>query len=142
MDIKEYIGASRRDFICTLSGMLSAVLLTSPKRLLAKKPQIKNLIDNLELELLKKARPRWNPSITLSSSSRSTRLFREKGGQTQPLCTMNQVGKTMWEACNGKNTPREISKLVHQQYWVSSHQAYVDCLAFLTQLKTVGVIQL
>ncbi|MCK4787934.1 MAG: PqqD family protein, partial [Desulfobacteraceae bacterium] len=74
--------------------------------------------------------------------SRSTRLFREKGGQTQPLCTVNYTGKTISEACDGRNSLRDISRLVQQTYEISSHQAYVDCLTFLVQLKNIGAIQL
>ena len=142
MDTKESIVPSRRGIICTLSGLLSGLLLASPTRLQAKKTQVKNLVGILEMELLEESKPTRHPSISWNIYGDRTRLYRESKGKTRPMCTMNQVGKTMWEACNGKNTPREISKLVHQQYWVSSHQAYVDCLAFLTQLKTVGVIQL
>jgi hypothetical protein len=133
MDIKEYIGASRRDFICTLSGMLSAVLLASPKRLLAKKPQIKNIVNNLELELLERARPQKDPSVTAREYRDATRLFRESDGQAQLICTVNHTGKTIWEACDGRNSLRDISRLVQQTYEISSHQAYVDCLTFLVQ---------
>lgn len=142
MDTKENIAASRRGFICTMSGLLSGLLLASPTRLQAKKTQVKNLVGSLEMELLQESKPARHPSISWNTYGDRTRLHRESKGRARPMCSMNQAGKTIWEACNGKNTPRDISKLVHRRYRVSSHQAYVDCLAFLARLKTLGAIQL
>jgi len=142
MDTKKDIVAGRRGFICILSGLLSGLLLASPTRLQAKKTQVKNLVGSLEMELLEKSKPTRHPSISWNTYGDRTGLYRESKGKTRAICTMNQVGKTIWEACNGKNALRDISRRVHQQYRVSSHQAYADCLTFLAQLKTVGAIQL
>lgn len=142
MDKKEEVLASRRGFICALSGLFSALLLASPKRLFAKKAQVKRLLSGFEMELLEQSKPCKQPSITWTTHGNRTRLYRKNSEKNRSMCTMNQVGKTIWEACNGKNSPRDISIMLHKKYLVSSHQAYVDCLAFLARLKTVGAIQL
>jgi len=142
MDTKENIQIGRRGFIYTLSGLLCGLLLASPARLMAAKTRIKNLLSNLEIEILEKSRPTRHPSITSHSYGDKTTLYRGGYGKARPIGTMNQVGRTIWEGCNGKNTPQDLSKLVHQKYLVSPHQAHVDCLAFLGVLKTKGAIEL
>ena len=142
MDKKEGVLASRRGFIYTLSGLFSALLLASPKRLFAKKAQVKHLLGSLDMELLEKSMPSKKPSITWTTYGNRTRLYGKNNEKDRPICTMNQTGKTIWEACNGKNKPRDISKMLHEKYLVSLNQAYVDCLAFLARLKTLGAIQL
>ena len=141
MDKEESLKASRRGFIRTLSGMVSVAILASPKRLLAKKPQIKHIVNNLELEVLEKTRPQRDPSVITREHGGATRLLRESEGKVQPICTVNHTGQTIWEACNGENNPRAISRLVRQTYQVSSRQAHVDCLAFLVRLKRIGAVK-
>jgi hypothetical protein len=142
MDTKEKISTCRRGFIGTFSGLLSAVLLASPKRLFARKREIKHLIGNLEIDLLEKSRPTKNPSITWDTHGGTTRLSRESKGKSQRICTINHTGKAIWDSCNGENSPRDISQLIHQTYMVPAHQVYVDCLAFLALLKSVRAIHI
>ena len=142
MDNKESVLATRRGFIFTLSSLFSALLLASPKRLLAKKTQVKQLVDSLEMELLEKSKPSKQPSITWTTYGNRTRLYGKNNEKDRLICTMNQTGKAIWEACNGENKPRDISKMLHKKYLVSLNQAYVDCLAFLARLKRAGAIEL
>jgi len=142
MDKRDGVLASRRGFIYTLSGLLSALLLASPKRLFAKKAQVKHLLSGLEMELMEKSKPSKQPSITWTTYGNRTRLYSVSSEKSRPICTMNKTGKTIWEAINGRNTPRDISKLVYQKYRVTSHQAYVDCVAFLAHLRKMGAIRL
>ena len=142
MDNKESMSATRRGFIYILSGLFPALLLASPKRLFAKKAQVKRLLGSLEMELLEKSRPSKQPSITWATYGNRTRLYNVNSEKNYPICTMNKTGETIWSAINGRNTPRDISKLVHQEYRVSSHQAYVDCVTFLGHLNKMGAIRL
>jgi hypothetical protein len=142
MDTKEGISINRRGFISTFSGLASAVLLTSPKRLFARKREIKHLIGNLEIELLEKSKPIKDPSIICNTHGDATRLFKESKGKAQPICTMNHTGKAIWDSCNGENSPRDISQIIHQTYLVPAHQVYVDCITFLARLKSVGAIHI
>jgi hypothetical protein len=114
----------------------------SPKRLFARKREIKHLIGNLEIDLLEKSKPTKDPSITWDTHGDETRLSRESRGKSRPICTMNHTGKVIWDSCNGENSPRDISQLIHQTYMVPAHQIYVDCLAFLALLKSVGAIHI
>jgi hypothetical protein len=134
MKKKEKLISSRRGFICTLSGILSGILFAGPTRLQAKKIQIKELLRDMDFEILERSMPARNPSIICNDSAGD--------GKIKYICGMNPVGMTIWEECNGRNTPRDISRLLHNKYRVSPNNAYVDCLVFLTRLQQIGAIQL
>jgi hypothetical protein len=143
MKKKEKLISSRRGFICTLSGILSGILFAGPTRLQAKKIQIKELLRDMDFEILERSMPARNPSIICNDSAGDKiSLFRKEDGKIKYICGMNPVGMTIWEECNGRNTPRDISRLLHNKYRVSPNNAYVDCLVFLTRLQQIGAIQL
>jgi hypothetical protein len=103
---------------------------------------IKKILGKIEIETIQNTQPLRHPSILWESRGDSIRLYKKEKRTTQYLGDMNQVGKTVWQACNGNNTATDISNLVHQKYLVSPHQAYVDCICFLDALKSKGAIQI
>ena len=95
---------------------------------------------NIETDILVASKPRKNPELALKQRGNTFLLFGKNG--EHPLFEINQAGKMVWEGCDGKNTPHDISRVVHGMYTVSPHQAYVDCLYFLAHLKLKGAIKL
>jgi hypothetical protein len=143
MKKKKNLISGRRGFICTLSGILSGILFAAPSRLQAKKTEIKELLRDMDFEILESSKPEKNPSIICNDSpSGKISLFRKEDGKIKYICAMNPVGMTIWEECNGSNTPRDISKLLHDKYRVSPNSAHVDCLVFLMRLRQVGAIRI
>lgn len=140
MDKKETSTTERRSFIATMAGISLGILFASPNRLHAAKASIKDLVCSLEAEILEKSKPTRHPSIAWKSNKDTITLYRK--GASRPVAAMNGAGKTIWEACNGRNTPRIISGIIHEKYLVSYSQAHDDCLDFLTRLKAAEVIQL
>ena len=134
------ISLARRGFIATIVGLMPGVVLPSPKRLQAAKPEIKDLMRQMELQALQSSKPDRNPSMICRTLGEKTILYREKGGKREPLCGVNLMGKTIWEACDGKNSPKEISRMIHERHLVSKHRAWVDTLSFLWRLKEIGAI--
>lgn len=132
--------ASRRGFISTIMALIPGVVLASPKRLQAAKPEIKDLICQIELQILKSSRPKKNPSVMCRSIGDTSTLYREKRGKRDPVCSLNPTGKMIWEECDGKKSPSDISKLIHERYQVSKHQAAVDTLALVRGLRKVEAI--
>lgn len=124
----------------TFLGLLSGIVLVSPRRLQASKPEIQNLLGQMELEILIASKPERDPSVMCQNSGETNTLCRLKGGKTQPVCRMNTVGKMIWEACDGKKRPKEISKMIHDRYLVSKRRAWTDTLFFLSRLKKIGAI--
>jgi hypothetical protein len=122
--------------------MFSGLILAHPQHIQGSKKGIKKILRKIELETLQTTRPLRHPSISLESSGASIGLYKKERGTTQYLGNMNPVGKTVWEACDGNNTPLEISNRVHQKYLVSPHQAYLDCICFLAVLRSKGAIQI
>ena len=142
MDAKKGLLTDRRRFISLLSGIFSGLLLTKPGGVQATKSEIKQLLKNIETDLLARSRPSKHPSVTWEHYGDGIHLYKKRHVKTRPFCALNQVGKTIWEYCNGRNTPWEISKLIHQEYIVSHQQAYVECLSFIAELNTKGAVQL
>jgi hypothetical protein len=142
MDTKKSRLTDRRRFISLLSGIFSGFLLTKPGGVQATKSDIKKFLANIETDLLERSRPSMHPAVTWKHYGDGIRLYGKQQGETRPFCALNRVGKTIWKYCNGKNTPREISELIHQKYLVSQQQAYAECLSFIAVLHTKGAIQL
>jgi len=132
---------SRRRFIGTFFGLLPAVLLASPKRLHAAKPGIHDFLRRMDFELLTSSRPEKVSGVFSTTRGDESILYRRKRGKTETLYGMNRVGQAIWEACDGKNRPQEISKMLHDRYRVSRRRARLDTLRFLWQLKMIGAIQ-
>lgn len=133
--------ASRRGFIASSIGVLSGVLLKSPKTLWAGRREVKDICHQLDLEVLASSRPKRDPSIISRTVRDSTILYREARRKRERLCSMNPMGNTIWEACDGDKTTREISQMIHGQYLVSQGRAWDDTLAFLSGLKQIKAIQ-
>ncbi len=140
MDKHEKKLAGRRGFMVSLAGLLSGFFLASPKRVKARKPEIKDFLRNLEMEVMEKSRPRRQPSIVWSSDCEAKTVLSRKG-EVRSICALNRAGKTIWEGCNGKNTPKDIAGLLQQHYDVTAEGAYLDCLTFLVDLKKKGAIE-
>ena len=139
--VMQDIVASRRGFIFTLAGFLSGIILAGPKQLrAAAKPEIRDFLSQLELETIRSTRPRRDPAVICRTSGEKFALYREKRGKRLFLSIMNPEGKMIWDACDGRNSPKEISQLIHEQYLVSRHRAWVDTFSFLTDLKRIGAI--
>jgi hypothetical protein len=142
MAVKKRRLTDRRRFISMVSGMLSGLLLTKPGGVQATKSEIKQFMANIETDLLERSKPSKHPAVAWEHYGDGVRLYKKNQVKNIPFCAMNRVGKTIWEYCNGKNTPRKISALIHQKYLVSRQQAYAECLAFIAALKTKGAVQL
>ncbi len=140
MDHRRRMLFGRRGFILTLGGAFSGILLSGGKPLHAGFPQIKRIVRNLEKDLIEKSRPARDPSVLCRTERDKAELYRRSSGEGAPICRMNQVGKFVWDACNGKNTPREISSLIEKKYAVSHAEAYEDCILFLSDLRDVGAV--
>lgn len=132
--------ASRRGFIATFLGLLPGIVIANPRRLQAAKPEIRDLLCQMELEMLISSRPERDPSVICQTFGGVSTLFRKKRGKTEPVCGMNPMGKKIWEACDGKKSPEEISRMIYEEYIVSKDKAWTDTIFFLARLKKNGVI--
>lgn len=142
METKKRTLECRRGFISMLSGIFSGLLLARPGRVQATKSEIKKFLWNIETDILERSRPLKHPSITHKTQGSTIRLYKEQKGELRPMCVMNQAGKIVLDWCNGKNTPRDIARLLQQHYQVTADEAYFDCLTFLAHLKKKGAIEI
>ncbi len=141
MELNKDLLTGRRGFIKFLAGLFSGLFLAIPKRGQARSPEIKNLLRNLEIEAIKKSRPKRRPSITWNSEGEAITILHRKG-EAKPICALNRVGKTILDECNGRNTPKKIARLLQENYQVTAKDTYADCLSFLVDLNKRGVVEL
>ena len=140
MDARIKIAPTRRGFISALTVLLPGVLISRTGRLHAAAPELRDLVRQMELQVLQKSRPRKNPSVTCRTYGGEVVLCRYKCGKQEQICALNRTGKAVWEACNGKNRARDISEQIHEQYMVSLRRAQADTMMFLGRLKEIGAI--
>ena len=133
---------SRRRFISSFIGLIPGILLASPKNLRAAKHETKDLMRQLQIEILISSRPKKNPEIVCHTWGDESTLYREREGKRDQICRMNQTGNVIWELCDGSRYPKEISELIAERYKVAEYQARIETLAFIAQLKQIGVITL
>ncbi len=130
----------RRRNILYLAGLLPGVLLGIPKQLNAGKQQIKPFLHHLEMERMEKLKPERHLSVT-SNNEGSGMTVLSMHGKAEPLFAMNRTGKTIWDACNGENTLKDIAAIVTQKYEVSPDQAFFDVFIALRDLRSRGAVR-
>ena len=131
---------TRRRNILYLAGLLPGLLLGTPKRLQAAKQQIRPFLYKLEMERMEKLKPEKHPSVSCKNEgSGMTVLYMH--GKTEPLFAMNRTGKTILDACNGKNRLKDIATILSQKYEVSLEQSYFDVFIALRDLRSRGAVR-
>ncbi len=126
---------SRRSFVYRFMGLVSGILLANPKELRAAKQETKNLLGQLEMDILRRSRPKRNPSMTCRTSEKGTTLYLKRNGEEIPIYMMNPTGYLIWKACDGNRSFKEISRLILKEYRVPEKKAQMDALSFLSLLK-------
>jgi hypothetical protein len=131
---------SRRSFMCRLMGLIPGVLLANPKELRAAKQKTRDLLGQLEMEILRTSRPKRNPSMMCRASKEGATLCEKRNGEEIPIYMMNRTGYMIWKACDGSRSPKEISQLIFERYRVSEHKTQLDTLHFLALLTKAEAI--
>lgn len=130
----------RRRSILALAGLLPGVLLGVPKQLQAGKQKIKPFLHQLEMENMEKLKPERHLSVTCKNEGGGmTVLYMH--GKAEPLFAINRTGKTVWDACNGENTLKDIATTLSRKYEVSREQAYFDVFIALRDLRSRGAVR-
>ena len=137
--------SERRNFLAACSGLLGSLLLPGLGRTVEPKAKFKQMMCQVELEALSTARPVRSPAMLWEiSEGNRLRIYWKKPknqGAAEPYYEMNEVGEAIWRACDGRKTPAEIAGMLQRRYSVFRSRAYADCLSFLAELKTRGLIE-
>lgn len=142
MDIIKSIQPSRRGFLYTLGGIFSGLALGRPKAIGAAQKNTKDFLKGVERDVLGASKPTRDSDMLSEEQDDGIILYKKRRSRMMRVCSINATGKAIWEACNGKNTPKAISKLIQKKYLVAPRQAHTDCLTFLVSLKNRGAIQI
>jgi len=62
-------------------------------------------------------------------------------GDLDSVCTLNEVGSTIWQLIDGKKSVSKIAQAVHSAYEVPLEEAGKDSLEFLNSLESAGLIR-
>lgn len=54
--------------------------------------------------------------------------------------SLNRVGTRIWELCDGKRTAGDISKIISEEFEVTSEKAFKDIEEFLGALSSKGIV--
>jgi hypothetical protein len=136
------IVTSRRSFVCKFMGLISGILLVNPKELRAAKQEARDLLEQLEMDILRRSRPKRNPLVICRTSEKGTTLYLKTNGEEIPIYMMNPTGHVIWKACDGSRSFEEISQLIRIRYRVPEKRARLDALLFLSLLKKSEAITL
>ena len=131
---------SRRSFMCRLMGLIPGILLANPRELRAAKQETRDLLGQLEMEILRASRPKRNPSMMCRASEEGATLYLKRNGEEIPIYMMNPTGHMIWKACDGSRSPEEISQLILERYRISEQKGQSDTLFFLALLKKAEAI--
>jgi hypothetical protein len=134
------IMTSRRSFVCKFMGIIPGILLVNPKELKAAKQETKDLLGQLEMEILRASKPKKNPLMLCRESEKRVTLYLKRNGEEIPICMMNPTGYIIWKACDGSRSFKEISQFILERYRVSEKKAQLDALSFLSLLKQAKAI--
>jgi coenzyme PQQ synthesis protein D (PqqD) len=130
---------SRRRFIGTFSAMVSAgAWLFGPGEARAVKGQIKDVLNEIETDALIRSTPRRTEGFYCRIEDDNAFLIDKRN--PKPGFRLNRTGRFVWKRCDGTNNPYDLSKMMSRFYNVDPHQAYVDCLYFISTLKAKGAI--
>jgi hypothetical protein len=62
-------------------------------------------------------------------------------GDLNSIFTLNEVGTTIWELIDGKNSVREIAEAICKTYEVIPEVAEKDAIDFLRSIEEAGLIR-
>jgi len=142
MQTKNLKFEERRHLIFSLSGILCGMLLPATGCAGHAKQKINALMGELDIAALEHAKPVRDPSVLWRTEKNRLRLYRKSHAGHRDLCEMNLTGLSVWKACNGDRTIQDIVRLLKKTYHVTGHQAYLDCLCFLVDLRNQGAIRI
>jgi len=140
MHTKETTSKSRRRFLGTVSGIVAGAMALGASDAKAMKTQIRHVVNDMEADSVIRSTPRRKYDIFLEKIDSHYVLSDEK--TSKPVLELNHTGQIVWNLCDGNRSPLEISRILHQFYFVDPHKAHVDCLCFLAELSRKGLIQL
>ena len=122
-----------------LAGLLPGVLLGAPAQLQAGRQKVKPFLHQLEMEHMAKLKPEKSLPVTCENEKNGmTVLYMPE--KAEPLFALNRTGKTVWDACNGENTLKDIATTLSQKYEVTREQASFDVYFTLLDLRRKGVV--
>jgi hypothetical protein len=101
---------------------------------------LKSCLSTLEMEAFEQSTPKKHPAITWKKGKGHVCVYRKTGNELKPVFNLNDVGLSILRSCDGKSTPRQISKQIFKRYQTTENDVHQDTLFFLAELKARRVV--
>lgn len=131
---------SRRTMMAGCAGTVTGLLVSGNGITVAANKWVKPTLWQMEAEALLDALPVQNPVVSVLTDDDRTILILPAAAGGTCKRALNDVGRLIWNACDGKHSVAQIAGHISRHFDISRKQAYMDCLPFLFHLKMFNAI--
>lgn len=82
----------------------------------------------------------WRVTVALRPTRWAQWLLRAPGGGMNKTFELDELGKFVWDACDGKTSVRRIIRSLAQRYNLNEREAEVATVSFLQTLTRKGLV--
>ena len=82
----------------------------------------------------------WQVTVSLKPTRWARLLLRAPGGGMRKTFELDELGKFVWDACDGKTAVRQIIRRLAERYNLNEREAEVATVAFLQTLTRKGML--
>ncbi len=82
-----------------------------------------------------KAKPARNPYVSWKETKKGVTIY-TRGKKI----SLDNIGATVWEACDGRNTVEDIARILHEKYVMSVSEAETSLSIYFEQLVKKGLV--
>jgi hypothetical protein len=82
---------------------------------------------------------KWNLTVPVQPTRSASMLFRLPAGGLKKTFELDELGKFVWDQCDGKTTVRQIIRKLARHYNLNEREAEVATVAFLRTLTQKGL---
>jgi hypothetical protein len=84
-----------------------------------------------------KVRPARNPYVRWNKTRKGVRIT-----TSGKKIDLDNIGTTVWEACDGQNTVEDIAQILHEKYNMMMNEAEASLSVYFGQLSRRGLVVL
>ena len=84
-----------------------------------------------------KVKPARNPYVSWKKTKKGVRI-----STNEKKIILDKIGTTVWEACDGENTVKDIAQILHEKYNMAMSEAETSLSEYFEQLVKKGLVVL
>jgi hypothetical protein len=135
MQLTKSMQLDRRKLLKLATAMAAGAFLTQGRRLWHfSTPNL----HAAEMDMMNRSMPLRSRRIESIAEGNEIKFVRRD--DERPLFITNPIGKWIWDACDGKTSPKTISSKILEAYDAPMNRVHGDCLIFLCRLRKKGLV--